>query len=132
MACVMPRNFVLLEELEASEKGGGDGTISFGVANHDDVLMTHWNASILGPAHTNFYGRFYQLTLEVGEKYPDQPPIVKFVNKINADFVDGRGYVRVAGWTRESSIRSLLQQLQNMMMSPANSKRAQPAEGAVF
>lgn len=45
----MPRNFKLLAELEAGEKGLGDPTISLGLANPDDILLTDWNGSIFGP-----------------------------------------------------------------------------------
>jgi ubiquitin-conjugating enzyme E2 variant len=45
----VPRNFKLLEELENSEKGLGDPSVSFGLAVPDDIFLSDWNASILGP-----------------------------------------------------------------------------------
>ncbi len=40
-------------QLENSEKGHGDMSISFGLVQPDDLLLTEWNASILGAPGVN-------------------------------------------------------------------------------
>lgn len=47
---IVPRNFKLLEELEKSEKGHGDMSISFGLVDSADTFLSNWNGGILGPA----------------------------------------------------------------------------------
>jgi hypothetical protein len=46
---IVPRNFKLLEELEKSEKGHGDMSISFGLVDSGDTFLSDWNGGILGP-----------------------------------------------------------------------------------
>lgn len=51
MTAKVPRNFRLLEELEKGEKGLGAEACSYGLDEGDDLLMTNWNGTILGPPH---------------------------------------------------------------------------------
>ncbi|KAJ2159410.1 E2 ubiquitin-conjugating protein mms2 [Coemansia sp. RSA 552] len=74
----VPRNFVLLEELEKGEKTGFDPNCSYGLADADDMEMHRWSGTILGPHNTPFENRIYELELYCGEHYPRVPPRVWF------------------------------------------------------
>ncbi|KAG5186651.1 ubiquitin conjugating enzyme, partial [Tribonema minus] len=136
---LIPRNFKLLEELEKSEKGHGDMNTSFGLVNQDDIFMTDWNGSILGPPGTIHETRLYEVRLHCGESYPDVAPEVRFLHRINLSCVDQRtGEVIKArlpvlsSWNRNYGIEQVLMGLRHEMASSANRRLPQPPEGARF
>eukprot|EP00002_Diphylleia_rotans_P036191 TRINITY_DN7949_c0_g1_i1.p1 TRINITY_DN7949_c0_g1~~TRINITY_DN7949_c0_g1_i1.p1 ORF type:complete len:141 (+),score=29.41 TRINITY_DN7949_c0_g1_i1:75-497(+) len=136
---VVPRNFRLLEELEKGEKGLGDPTISYGLDDGSDVMMTNWTGTILGPAGTTFDSRIYTVKIICGEHYPDRAPTVRFVSKINLScvnqstgVVEPKAFPTLANWQRSFNIERVLVDIRNQMTSSANKRLPQPPEGTNF
>lgn len=91
---------------------------SYGLDEGDDLLMTNWNGTILGPPHVRqsrrtelkasernilrstglqsvHENRIYSLKIHCGPNYPDSPPEVTFISKVNLPCVDSKsGKVR--------------------------------------
>jgi len=131
--------FCLLEELEKGEKGIGDGSCSYGLEDGDDIMMSDWNGTIIGPGHTVHENRIYSLKIYCGESYPDLPPIVQFISRVNLPFVsqvDGKvdqsKLPVLANWSRNSSIETVLVEIRREMATPHNRKLPQPPEGSLF
>ncbi|CAN6230104.1 unnamed protein product, partial [Urochloa humidicola] len=136
---VVPRNFRLLEELERGEKGIGDGTVSYGMDDGDDILMRSWTGTIIGPLNSVHEGRIYQVKLLCDKEYPDKPPSVRFHSRINLTCVNqDTGMVEanklpiLSNWQREYTMEHILTHLKKEMAAPHNRKLAQPPEGTFF
>ncbi|KAF9346494.1 E2 ubiquitin-conjugating protein mms2 [Mortierella sp. AD094] len=135
----IPRNFKLMDELEKGEKGIGDGTCSYGLSDGDDMTMSDWNGTILGPGHTVHENRIYSLKIHCGENYPDIPPTVSFLSRVNlpcvnqtSGRVDPTKLACLSNWKRTYGLETVLVDLRREMASPSNRKLPQPAEGSTF
>jgi len=131
---IVPRNFKLLEELERSEKGLGEMSISYGLVDPGDTFMTEWNGGILA-----YDGRFFELKITCSSEYPAAPPKVRFVSRINMTCVDQTtGEVIqsklavMRSWNRNSTIEQVLLALRAEMYSEANRRLRQPPDNTTF
>lgn len=137
-AVTVPRNFRLLEELEKGEKGIGDGTVSYGMEDADDMLMRNWTGTIIGPSNSVHDGRIYTLKIYCDIQYPERPPLVRFQSRINMDCVlsDGRvdssRFPVLGNWRRDFTMETVLIELRRQMAAPANKKLSQPPEGSMY
>nr|XP_016496244.1 PREDICTED: ubiquitin-conjugating enzyme E2 variant 1C-like [Nicotiana tabacum] len=136
---VVPRNFRLLEELERGEKGIGDGSVSYGMDDADDVFMRSWTGTIIGPHNDIHQGRIYQLKLFCDKDYPDKPPSVRFHSRINmtcvnpeSGVVEAKKFRMLENCQREYTMEDILTKLRKEMVAPHNRKLVQPREGTFF
>ena len=133
---IVPRSFKLLDELERSEKGSGvpyhhQGFVSYGLLDPDDINLSTWTASIVGPQNTILGDKIYSLLAICDENYPDMPPRIRFKSKINMAGVDSKGCVlKIPGWNRDCTIGTCLCYIREQMKKAA--KLPQPPEGDYF
>ncbi len=125
---LVPRTFRLLAESEKE----GNGLVTYGLKDPNDNTFTFWNGSILLDD-----GRFYELQLECDENYPQKPPKVKFVTKVNMPFVDQHGAIKsgslniLRNWNRDCTLESYLTAIRDELKSNL-SKYKQPPEGSKY
>ena len=125
---LVPRTFRLLAESEKE----GNGLVTYGLKDPNDNTFTFWYGSILLDD-----GRYYELQLECDENYPQKPPKVKFVTKVNMPFVDQHGTIKsgslniLRNWNRDCTLESYLTAIRDELKSNL-SKYKQPPEGSKY
>ncbi|KPI86111.1 ubiquitin-conjugating enzyme-like protein [Leptomonas seymouri] len=135
----VPRNFRLLEELEAGEKGTGNNqNVSVGLRDTSDIYFHYWNGTIVGPPGTTFEYRILSLEIYCDENYPRLPPHIRFLSKVNLPCVDSEGKVNwmkfnlFKNWNCKTTMETCLSELRKEMASPQSRNLPQPPEGSVY
>lgn len=90
-------------------------------------------------AQTNHEGRLYTVRIYCDKDYPNRPPAVRFISRVNMTCVnqrngevDGR-FGALAGWAAgKKSFEWLLQELRREMAAPHNRRLSQPPEGSNY
>ncbi|CAE6516248.1 unnamed protein product [Rhizoctonia solani] len=78
------------------------------------------------------------LRIECGDNYPDVPPVISFVSKVNLSFVGPNGKVDpmklpvLANWIPASTLETILVHMRREMAGAHNRKLPQPPEGSVY
>ena len=126
---LVPRTFRLLAESEKE----GNGLVTYGLKDPNDNSFTFWNGSILLDD-----GRFYELLLECTQEYPQKPPKVKFISKVNIPFVDqSSGFVKpnslniLRNWNKDCTLESYLTAIREELKNNLG-RYPQPPEGSKF
>ena len=126
---LVPRTFRLLAESEKE----GNGLVTYGLKDPNDNTFTFWNGSILLDD-----GRFYELQLECTQDYPQVPPKVKFITKVNMPFVDqSSGFIKpnslniLRSWNRDCTLESYLNSIREELKHNLG-RYPQPPEGSKF
>mmetsp|Transcript_4666 Transcript_4666/g.5832 ORF Transcript_4666/g.5832 Transcript_4666/m.5832 type:complete len:152 (+) Transcript_4666:106-561(+) len=141
---IVPRNFKLLDELENAEKGKYADATKFGEdcnwinlgLNGQDSTFTHWNATIIPHQGGHIGDRIYTLNIVAGPSYPNDPPLVKFVQKVALPCVNSKGQVDYTKlnnfhWNQDRCIFEILVAIRQMML-PYAQQCAQIHQGSTY
>lgn len=83
--------------------------------------------------------RIYSVKIYCDDNYPDKPPTLQFLSKVNLPCVDPRtGKIDpsklpcLANWRRDYTMETVLIELRRYMALPQHKKLPQPPEGSMF
>lgn len=96
--------------------------ISFTIPNF--LVMSNWNGTIIGPGHSVHQNRIYSLKIHCSESYPDTPPLIWFLTRINLPCVNSQtGKVSRNNQFRRGLAKAAFQVESNLLPVLAHWKR---------
>ena len=94
---------------------------------------------IQGPPGGTHEGRLYSIMIYCGPNYPNEPPRVRFLTRINMSCINSNngniephGFKVLGNWNPSYTMETILVELRKEMSSPANKRLPQPNEGSTY
>eukprot|EP00123_Amoebidium_parasiticum_P020274 comp46536_c0_seq1/m.47576 comp46536_c0_seq1/g.47576 ORF comp46536_c0_seq1/g.47576 comp46536_c0_seq1/m.47576 type:complete len:178 (-) comp46536_c0_seq1:29-562(-) len=118
----MQRQVRMKKELEMFEKDGREGLSCWPV----DDSIDHLEAVVRGSTDTPYEGGLFKLDIQIPERYPFEPPKVRFVTPIYHPNIDDGGRICLdvlkmppkGGWKPSLNITTVLASIQVLLAEP--------------
>ncbi|CAH6421739.1 Ubiquitin-conjugating enzyme E2 [uncultured virus] len=95
---------------------------SAGLNDEDGSDLLHWKATIMGPQLTPYEGGIFNLNIVFTEKYPFNPPSIKFTTKVFHPNIDKSGHICLdilkSQWSPALSISRVLLSISSLLSDP--------------
>jgi ubiquitin-conjugating enzyme E2 T len=99
----------------------------------DGDSMTHWHATLRGPADTPYAGGLFKLDVRVPARYPFEPPSIQFLTPVHHPNIDAAGRICLdtlnmppkGSWNPGSNLSSTLTSILQLLTYP------NPSDGLV-
>jgi len=87
-----------------------------------DDNIKEWNASIIGPVNTPYYGGIFNLNIKFPVDYPFKPPKICFLNKIYHPNINSKGHICLDilkdKWSPALTISKVLLSISSLLTDP--------------
>merc|ERR1712224_1145112 len=89
----IPRSIKLLLEYENATKAQENTGVNLGLHDSKDPTLTKWDTCIIPDPRSKIADRFYNLEVLVPTNYPEDPPQIRFTQRVSMPCVNNQGYV---------------------------------------